>query len=492
MFKSVFSKFTTVFMIITVTSLVLLAFIITSVARSYALDMKQETLTDITHSISYTIGRDIAISDPENFDEYVGENKEELATIMSVPIYNSETYAVITDLNGVILCADISSKTDHSEKSIPSSYMDDLLTNGRVSGDGDPGGFFGRNSSFVGVPIKGESGNTLGAIYVYTDNRSEAEMLASLIKTVILATMWMLIAVLLGVFFITERMTGPLKKMSRAAKDFAQGRFDTRVTVIGNDEIAELANAFNNMAVSLSEFENMRRTFLGNVSHDLRTPMTTISGYIDGILDGTIPPEERDQYLQIVSDEVKRLSRLVSALLDISKMQAGETKFSPTVFDVAEMARRILISFEKQIDEKRLDVEFICDKHSMLAFADKDATHRVLYNICDNAVKFSRPGGKYRINIHAKDKTIYVSVYNEGVGIAEKDLPFIFDRFYKADKSRGLDKKGVGLGMYISRTIMEAQGEKISVASEYDKYCEFTITLRESKENRIQSKNTEN
>ena len=141
------------------------------------------------------------------------------------------------------------------------------------------------------------------------------------------------------------------------------------------------------------------------------------------------------------------------------------------------MARIIVIGFEQKIEEKKLDVEFVCDSDKMFAYADRDAIYQILYNICDNAVKFSSEGAKYRITITEKDKKIWTSVYNEGIGIKEEEIPFVFERFYKSDKSRGLDKTGVGLGMYIAKTIIDAHGETISVKSEYGKYCEFTFSL---------------
>jgi len=238
--------------------------------------------------------------------------------------------------------------------------------------------------------------------------------------------------------------------------------------------------AFNNMASSLERNEETRRTFLANVSHDMRTPMTTIGGFIDAILDGTIPEDQQEHYLKIVSSEIKRLSRLVSTLLDISKIQAGERKFTMEPFDICELSRQIIISLEQRLTDKNLDVEFECDDEKMIAVADRDAIYQVLYNICDNGVKFSNEGGKYKISVKDSDKKILVSVYNEGDGIPKEDLPYVFDRFYKSDKSRGLDKTGVGLGMFISRTIMEAHGENITVRSKQGEFCEFTITLKKN------------
>jgi signal transduction histidine kinase len=272
--------------------------------------------------------------------------------------------------------------------------------------------------------------------------------------------------------------------MNKAARKFGSGDFNVRVPVRGNDEVAELAKAFNNMADSLANLETARNTFMANVAHDLRTPMTTISGFIDNLLIGAIPKENEEYYLGIIKEEVKRLSRLVSSLLDITRLQAGDRKLTMVSFDICELARLILISFEQKIDAKKLNVEFECDEERMLVSADRDAIYQILYNICDNAVKFSSENGTYRIRIENADKKkVVVRIYNTGEGIAPDDLPHIFERFYKADKSRGIDKNGVGLGMYIARTIVEAHGEKIWVESKHHESCEFFFTLPKELQN---------
>jgi signal transduction histidine kinase len=206
--------------------------------------------------------------------------------------------------------------------------------------------------------------------------------------------------------------------------------------------------------------------------------MTTISGFIDNILSGAIPPERQGHYLELIRTEVGRLARLVASLLDISRIQAGDRKFEFVTFDVCEMARRILFSFEGKINAKRLDVEFECDEDRMQVNADHDAIYQILYNICDNAVKFSREDGKLRIALNAiEGNRVRVTVYNEGEGIAAEDVPFVFERFYKGDKSRGLDKSGVGLGLFSSKTIIDAHGQEIWVRSEQGSFCEFNFTL---------------
>jgi signal transduction histidine kinase len=212
--------------------------------------------------------------------------------------------------------------------------------------------------------------------------------------------------------------------------------------------------------------------------------MTSIAGFIDGILEGAIPPEKHPYYLEIIGQEVKRLSRLVNSLLDISRMESGNRKFEKVPFDICEMARIILLSFESKIDAKKLDVEFEASEDRLMVFSDKDAINQVLYNICDNAVKFSKEGGKYKLRLFEEAHKITIKVYNEGAGIPTEDLPHVFDRFYKSDKSRGLDKTGVGLGLYICKTIMDNLGETISVESEQGVYCEFTIKLTKYREDK--------
>ena len=296
-------------------------------------------------------------------------------------------------------------------------------------------------------------------------------------KALISSSLWVMLAAVVAVYFITERIIYPLKQMTRATSEYAKGNFENRIKVVGQDEVSELATSFNNMADALMNMEMMRNTFLANVSHDLRTPMTTISGFIAGITSGAIPPEKHGYYLNTIQGEVLRLSRLVSDILDISRLESGERKFNFAEFDIAEVSRLILISFEQKIEEKRLDVEFISDD-SVPVFADKDAIYQVMYNLCHNAIKFSRDEGKFRISIDYTDHdTVRISVFDEGQTIPDEDLPFVFDRFYKTDKSRGLDKNGVGLGLYICKAIIDQHKTVIGVNTNADS-CEFYFELK--------------
>ena len=336
----------------------------------------------------------------------------------------------------------------------------------------------GDDISFCAVGVLNEKGELCGIVTVFGSNIHRGNTVEELSKTIITSAILVLLASMIAAYFITEKTVAPMREMRTAARDFSSGKFETRVRVSGRDEVAELAKAFNQMAESLENLETMRNSFIANVSHDLRTPMTTIAGFIDSIRDGVIPPEEQPHYLEVVSMEVHRLSRLVSSLLDLSRLQAGDRKFTMVPFDICEMARLILISFEQKIEEKHLDVRFECEEDRLTVLADRDAIYQVFYNICHNAVKFSRHEGVLRIRIvTSKDKKIRISIYNDGAGIPYEDQPMIFERFYKSDKSRGLDKTGVGLGLFICKTIITAHGEQIRLSSVPGENCEFSFTL---------------
>ena len=234
---------------------------------------------------------------------------------------------------------------------------------------------------------------------------------------------------------------------------------------------------FNNMASSLQKSEYQRQEFVANVSHELKTPMTTIGGYIDGILDGTIPPEKSRHYMQIVSDETKRLSRLVRSMLDISQLGSDSIpEEKKTRFDLEEAVGQVLITFEQKITAKNLQVDVQMPEHPVFTMANRDAVTQVVYNLLDNAVKFCPQGENLGVRIHQSGSKAYVSISNDGKTIPPEELPLVFDRFHKIDKSRSENRDGWGLGLYIVKTIVCSHGENISVSSRNGK-TEFTFTM---------------
>lgn len=482
MFKSVFARYMIAFMTIILISFTVLALIISSIVSSYMTDTTDKDLDRIAQTARFLIREDYHEGGYEDFDSYfVGEEDKIRQYISAVTYYTEDKYVILTDETGKVLCTADSLSEGYVQKDLPAEVVDKVISDELLKDNSDLGGVFAENHYCYAIPLADDDGQVQCLILACSPSTYTDEVVGSLVRMVLMASMWVMIAAIIASYFISERIVRPIRMVSRAAKAFAAGHFDVRVPVIGDGEVSELAMAFNNMASSLATLENTRSTFLANVSHDLRTPMTIISGYIDGILDGAIPPEKQTHYLSIIASEVRRLSRLVSSLLDISRIEAGERKFNMQPFDICEMARQILISFESRIEEKKLDVGFDCDEDKMMVMGDSDAIHQILYNLCDNGVKFSREGGKYAIRITEKDKKVYVSVFDEGEGISPEDLPHIFDRFYKGDKSRGKDKTGVGLGMYIAKTIIDAHGETITVNSKYGENCEFVFTLKKAK-----------
>ena len=204
-------------------------------------------------------------------------------------------------------------------------------------------------------------------------------------------------------------------------------------------------------------------------------------------MDGTIEPDRRRQYLQTVSDEVKRLSRLVKEMLDVSRIEAGELKLNISNFDICDIMLRILFSFEQIIDQKGIEIRGLEETHSIMVEADADRIHQVIYNLVDNAIKFTNPGGAITLGARVDSERVYVTVHNTGKGIALSDLPHVFDRFYKSDKSRSLDRKGVGLGLFIVRMLIQAHGGEIVARSMEGQYAEFEFWIPAPKKKQLKS-----
>lgn len=480
MLKSVFAKYILTFMLIIFISFLILVVVVTSMVNNYAVSVKEEVLANTAAGVAEFLEARTTSMLKTDFARMVEGSREDVDSMLrSLAATDDGISILLVDHRGeIVRMISETGETGPSDAVIPRNVMNEVNNGVRLSEFEALEGVFDTPHFFYTAPVFVEDEvSVCGTVFACAATATQDDLLGVMIRTIIIASLWIMLLALIVVYLITLRVIGPLKDMSRMAKEFAAGRYDAHVEVRGNDEVAELAEAFNNMADSLSRLEVMRNTFVANVSHDLRTPMTTISGFIDNILSGAIPAEKRDYYLKLIRTEVQRLARLVSSLLDISRIQAGERRFDRHPFDICEMARRILISFEAKIEEKRLEIGFACDEERIYAVADHDAIYQILYNLCDNAVKFSREGGALTVSLHEDGEKLTVSVYNEGEGIAESDLPFVFERFYKGDKSRGLDKSGAGLGLFIAKTIMDAHNERIWVESEQGVYCRFSFTL---------------
>lgn len=286
------------------------------------------------------------------------------------------------------------------------------------------------------------------------------------------------VVALLFVTLLSRRTIRPLNQIKLAARKVAAGEYTERIPVKGKDEVSELCESFNNMVVALENLEHMRRDFIGNVSHELRTPITTIKGFIEGILDGVIPAERQEGYLNIVRDEIRRMQNLVNELLDLAKMQAGEASLCLSDFDMNELIRRCVINLQQMFIEKNLEFKANFEAERMFVHADPDAIQRVLINLLHNAIKFTPQDGEICIRTYVEKEKAVIIVEDTGKGISKEELPYIFERFYKTDKSRSMDRVGVGLGLAIVRSIIVSHNEIIKVESQEGRGTRFIFTLR--------------
>ena len=407
-------------------------------------------------------------------------SSRELLLNLDIVSQVTDADVVICDARGyIILCSDALTGCDHEGWQVNRDYLDKVITQGSDSAVGVVRGLYTDQRYVVSSPII-NGDNAKGIVIVSTPTAATNKILNRISNIFLTAAVFVVLLAVLAVTAFARKESLPLKKMAKVANSFAHGNLKARVKIEDDysEEMEELALAFNNMAISLQKSEYQRQEFVANVSHELKTPMTTISGYIDGILDGTIPEHRQNYYLRIVSDETKRLSRLVRSMLDISQLQKEEgiPEDKKMHFDLEECAGSVLITFEKKINDKHLDVDVDFPEHPVCTIANRDYITQVIYNLLDNAVKFCPEAGTLGLKIREGGNKAYISISNTGETIPPEELPLVFDRFHKLDKSRSQNRDGWGLGLYIVKTIVCSHGENISVSSK-DGKTEFTFTM---------------
>ncbi len=406
------------------------------------------------------------------------QDESEISRLATFAATVSNVNFMIANNDGQVLLTTDNEQAGRSV-TIPAAVMDRLRAGENYSKGTDLDGVYTSRHFLVGVPVLADgSGEMIGAAFAVTRISTLDNLWKAFAGLFVLTSMVVLLIAFAVCSVTTVRQVQPIREMVQATRRYAEGDFDIRMNDCGrSDEIGELAASFNNMAESLQQTERSRREFIANISHELKTPMTTIAGYTDGILDGTIPPENERQYLQIISDESRRLSRLVRRMLDVSQLQAIDPLKNGSRFDICESMRRVLISMEKKITDRHLDVEADIPDTPIVTLGDPDMITQVIYNLLENATKFAREGSTLYLGVAHMDGKALVSVRNEGDTIPAEELPLLFERFHKSDKSRSEDKDGVGLGLYIVKTILEQHKEKINVTSE-NGITTFSFSLR--------------
>ena len=396
----------------------------------------------------------------------------------------SNSNIIVADPEGKILYATSDGRFyDYTDITIPENILAQVLNEGAFNGMTNLGGIYSERRYLSALRVTNQVGNlslTQGIVLVAADASNLSEMWASTATIFFFSAVVVFLISVIASTLTSAYQTRPLIEMAEAARKFGQGEFDVRVTGYEDrgDEVSALAEAFNSMANSLEKVESQRAEFIANVSHELKTPMTTIAGFAEGILDGTIPPEREKEYLEIVVSETRRLSRLVRRMLDLSRLNAltQSTVTAQETFDLTEVMSQVLISLETKITDRQLDVEVKMPEGKLMVWGDPDAITQVCYNLLDNAAKFAAPGTAITAQITKKDGKAHVTIRNLGATIPPDELPLLFERFHKADYSRSMDREGVGLGLYIVKTILGNLKENITVASE-DGVTQFQFTL---------------
>lgn len=475
----IFKKYFSLFAGILFAVLILLGGSLLVFVNQYWQQDKTKLLAENTQSVASSAQSMLHVDD---MNTHYSFEKSLLCETLSLVSNSSDADIFICDVSGaVILCKEradtlpvlnsFQSCQKHDNMIISSTLLQSVYE-GKAIGKG----LIGNEQYYIVGHTIQDGGQIIGYVFATTPTGIDA-LTSDIIKIFALSAISCLALAYIGIYFITKRMTDPLLQMSKAAKQFANGDFSYRVKVTSHDELADLADTFNEMAGALDKLENSRRSFVANVSHELKTPMTSIAGFIDGILDGTIPPEKEKHYLKIVSDEVRRLSRLVVAMLNMSKIESGDFVMKYHNYDITEQIINVLLNFEQKIEQKNIEIFGLDKLQTTKIDADPDMIYQVIYNLVDNAVKFTNVDGYISVTLKADEQSVTVSIKNSGDGIKQEELSKIFERFYKVDKSRSLDAKGAGLGLYIVKTMVELHGGRIWAKSDEPKSAEFTFTL---------------
>ena len=396
----------------------------------------------------------------------------------------SNSHIIVADSGGkVLFSTDGSHFYTQENGQLPEDIVAQVMEGGAYNGMTNLGGIFQDRRYTAALPVANQVGPLLvtqGMVLVGASASNLNEMWASTATIFFFSAVVVFLISVIASTLTSAYQTRPLNEMAEAARRFGQGEFDTRVTGYEDrcDEVSDLAEAFNSMANSLEKVESQRAEFIANVSHELKTPMTTIAGFAEGILDGTIPQERERESLQIVVSETRRLSRLVRRMLDLSRLNAltQSTVTAQEAFDFTEVMSQVLISLETKITDRQLDVDVRMPKGKLMVWGDPDAVTQVCYNLLDNAAKFAAPGTAITVQIVKKDGKAHTTIRNLGGTIPPEELPLLFERFHKADYSRSMDREGVGLGLYIVKTILGNLKENITVTSE-DGVTQFQFTL---------------
>lgn len=470
--KTISNMYFTTTAILLVAGITVMGFVQMYLSMSYFVSERKSALSSVVQVAAKQVS---LLQQGEELPQLSDEDRDRVQRAIGIVSETSDSSLLLADAQGnVVLAAGFDQALGAQ---IPRNVLDQMAGGQKAMFDsGTLGGVYDKGQYTAGCVLTDAAGQVRGYAFASSNISALNGYVADMFSTFILsAGLMLLISSLLSVVF-TTRLTLPLRRIAEAARKFGAGDFSTRVPVEGEDEVAQLAVTFNNMAANLEAIDSSRSNFMGNIAHELRTPMTSVKGFVDGMLDGTIPPELYNHYLGVVSQEVGRLTRLIQNMLDISKLEAGEYQVNARSYDVWESITGAALAAEQRIENGKIQIQGLVPERTMV-YADPDLVHQVVYNLLDNAIKFTPEEGIIRFGVTRSGGQVTVSIWNTGPGIAPEALPFVFDRFFKEDRSRGLNTRGSGLGLHICKVLVNLSGGKIWVESQEGEWCRFSFTL---------------
>lgn len=469
--KTLYLKFLLAYLIFGFFAFVIVTTFVPNLTTEHFLRQKAQTLYQVGSSIADTYASGLYTNDIS-----LESVKTQLDTLSS---YLDSEIWIINPSGRLVMTT---TEPVNVEEVVVIEGFDPTLNTGSYYSVDDFFGYYDSDRLNVTVPITFDY-KVKGYVVLHTDMDSILTTTNSLLNIFYITLAILLLLSIIILIFFTEVVYNPLNKIIKATEEYAAGNMNYELSVDSDDEMGYLAASLSYMASEIARAEDDQKKFVANVSHDFRSPLTSIKGYLEAMIDGTIPPEMHEKYLNIVLNETDRLHKLTNSLLTLNSLNTKGMRLDKSEFDINQVIRNTAASFEGTCKKKTIAIELVLTGETMYVTADMGKIQQVLYNLLDNAIKFSHHDSVIKIETSEKNHKLFVSVKDTGIGIPKEELKLIFDRFYKSDSSRGKDKKGTGLGLSIVKEIITSHGEHINVVSTPDVGTEFIFSLPLSSQN---------
>ncbi|OON99867.1 MAG: hypothetical protein ATN35_10465 [Epulopiscium sp. Nele67-Bin004] len=475
-FTTIFSRLVVVYLGIFATVLGLFYLVFTSQFRSYYIHLTQDTMVNHAQLIEEEF------KSLEHLTNSPTEVLEKIIFKMQVIDSYWDTSIWIVDKGHNILI--ISDDPDSQVDEISFEIINEVFEGNIVRTESVFYEYFDVPVLTIGYPII-----IYNSIEYALFLHSPMPAIATIVSDINLLTIQIMfgigILLFIVVYIVSRELSGPLVAMNNTAKKIARGELDKRVDINAKDELGQLADSLNHMVGELEKMDIKRRTFVANVSHDMRSPLTSIQGFITAILDGTIPPQKQDKYLEIVLGETRRMIKMTNDILELGNLEESTFPMIKRAFDMHALIRAVLAHFEMRIVEKNITLNLILEEKEQEVSADTDKIIRVIQNLLDNAIKFVNPGGTVEIETVTQNNKLWVYFRNSGKNISPDELTKIWDRFYKTDTSRGQDKNGLGIGLVIVKEIVKQHKEEIIVSSDEGEMTQFGFSIERVRRSKL-------